>query len=362
MFKLKHTLIAFTTAIVAVSCSTSEQAVVTPYNNAVVQVSDANARLAATDDLRENVARKLAKALGSAQIRAYLKSEVLKKYDGDYDLLFSKAIDYIVKNHPNSELASLASSTSQASLLNISVPVKAEEWNTQTVIPLVAFLPEDFDEKTATEIKAFDAAGNVHLLSAKTEPNTPVVVISNSERAKIEQGKVVLKSDIQSAKNSKSARVGNTGERMYGFTFGDFLGDYESWANGTPEVRLTISGARDGAIVNPIYVGYWEPKYRSEVTGQNWVIFDTFTYTWTLDYGQYATYTWVEEDGGATESIPISISWAPVTGGGNVTQLSTTVPKGNRDEEMGSVSVWRGDSNPRGYGSKFRFSVRYIEP
>ena len=219
----------------------------------------------------------------------------------------------------------------------------------------VAFVLPNEDE--TGQIKAYDKDGKVHWLSATEEPKEPVIVVSMSERFD-ELGKTKYK--FEQKPKVKGARLANSTEYIEGFTFGDYIGNYESWANGKPEVKLTIAGVRNGAVVNPIWQGYWNPS-RGDCSGPWWAVTQTFTFTWTEDYGMYLTYVWVEEDGGNVESIPISVSWAPVTGGGNVTQFATTVPKQNRDEEMGTYTVWKNEGNHLTYGSLFQFRLRYDE-
>ena len=181
----------------------------------------------------------------------------------------------------------------------------------------------------------------------------PIIVVSLSERFD------ALGKSKYKPTNTKGARTANSMEYMEGFAFGDNLGTYESWARGGPEVKLIIAGVRNGAAVNPIWQGYWNPS-RGSCSGEWWYVPDTFTFTWTEDYGMYLSYAWIEEDEGDTESIPISVGWSPVPGGGKVTQLSTTIPKQSHDDLMGIYTVYRNEpSHDIAYGSAFQFRVRF---
>lgn len=69
--------------------------------------------------------------------------------------------------------------------LQISVPVLCENWDTENFIPLVAFIPVDYDEKTHKEVTAYDINGKEYILSTLEEPNYPVIVVGISERVDI---------------------------------------------------------------------------------------------------------------------------------------------------------------------------------
>jgi len=87
---------------------------------------------------------------------------------------------------------------------------------------------------------------------------------------------------------------------------------------------------------------------------------DQFVFTWTPDYGMYITYSWLEEDGGATESQPVALSWQP-SSPGSITSFSTVIPKGNDDDDMGTYTIYKGEANYKMYGSSFRFKLRFDE-
>ena len=57
-----------------------------------------------------------------------------------------------------------------------------QNWDTEKYTPMVAFIPVDYDEKTFTEVTAYDMNGVKHQLNTKVEPDFPVIVVGISER------------------------------------------------------------------------------------------------------------------------------------------------------------------------------------
>lgn len=93
----------------------------------------------------------------------------LKRLDG--------AVDYVIVDFPGS----FTSSDAICRFIEEEA-IHCDEWDTENYIPLVAFLPYDFDDQTATEVEAFDINGNSYMLSLEEEPEQPVIVVSISER------------------------------------------------------------------------------------------------------------------------------------------------------------------------------------
>ncbi|GAB2603578.1 DUF3103 family protein [Spirosoma areae] len=357
MKKILYAAGVFVVAIVLFFSCTNENSVVTPVSsdiNKALRVGTDNERI---KELLDKTALAVAKAVQKQSLRDAIKAKAMLKADGDFDVFYGSFSKEKTKDGKtvHEELKAFGVTDNILSSLptfQLSVPVNCEDWNTKEHTPLVAFVSPDDDEKGL--IKAYDKDGKVHLLSATEEPKEPVIVVSLSERFD-ESGKSKYKPN-----NTKGARTANSMEYMEGFAFGDHLGDFESWARGGPEVFLTIAGVRNGAVVNPIWRGTgWYPN-RNQCSGGWWYVPDTFTFTWTEDYGMYLSYVWIEEDEGDIESIPISVSWAPVTGGGNITQFSTTIPKHNNDDELGVYTIYRNEpSHDIAYGSAFQFRVRF---
>lgn len=155
-------------------------------------------------ELISSYAQMLAASLHNPELRSTIKKEAQLKFDGDYDVLTSK-LNNIRLSDNNMTIKHMLSNTCIMTRSNesgfkgnleelvaeiqttfpnlqVAVPVHCDEWDTRNYTPLVAFLPYDYDDQTATEIEAFDINGNSFMLSLEEEPEQPVIVVSISER------------------------------------------------------------------------------------------------------------------------------------------------------------------------------------
>lgn len=196
-------------------------------------------------------AKILARAVKDEGVRQLIKNESLKKFNGDYDVLFQLVQDKKVKNEKSlyASLASFADSPQQFKevvdnlpLLTVYVPTffSAEKWNTATQIPIVAVRDED------DRLIAFNDKGESVELSSKEEPNIPIVVIKINDR-------VTTKSP-----NIKSAN-GRFAENGFIFTNGkdNFYFIDESVNNINPKkrgARIALSNNGIDPVVTEAYV------------------------------------------------------------------------------------------------------------
>ena len=163
--------------------------------------------------LIEDFSKILASAVGDVELRKLVKEEAQYRFDGDYNILSKKLMirelaakqmrvqDFLAAQNTSATLKSVRKSTKVGNTaennsieelvetiqkaipnLQVSVPVHCDEWDAEEYVPLVAFLPFDYDERTATEITAYDTKGNEHVLSLLEDPDIPVIVVSRSER------------------------------------------------------------------------------------------------------------------------------------------------------------------------------------
>lgn len=149
-------------------------------------------------------------ARNSAEFRQLVKNEVLQQFDGDYDLLLSRAatlqitpVDGIATRssqnftigdmleHYYPESKNYTRSTDRSIIrelqelypdLQISIPVHADEWDSETFTPTVCFLPSDYVDLETESVQGYDAQGNVVIIDALNEPDEPVIVIGLNER------------------------------------------------------------------------------------------------------------------------------------------------------------------------------------
>ncbi len=149
----------------------------------------------------EKMAIALAKSLKDKNLRKTIKEEAMLKVDGDYDIVWKnfkgnsintdkgqmEMLDLLLDNvdQNNSEtylIEDLVRFSETNKALQIAVPIHCEGWDVNNYIPLVTYLPFNYDENTVKEVKAFDSDGNIYYLNVDIEPENPVVVISRSER------------------------------------------------------------------------------------------------------------------------------------------------------------------------------------
>ncbi|HIW98281.1 MAG TPA: hypothetical protein H9866_07330 [Candidatus Tidjanibacter gallistercoris] len=143
----------------------------------------------------------------NAAFRTLIKENVMLQFDGDYDLLLSQAADLVVedavtangtrsggspvtvKNLIESYYPATRSAASPLDelqnmypLLQISVPVHAEEWDPETYVPTVCFIPSDYQDLVTESVTGIDADGNIIAVDAINEPDVPVIVVGMNER------------------------------------------------------------------------------------------------------------------------------------------------------------------------------------
>lgn len=188
-----------------------------------MEIPSANLSVEEKNDLIRSYAQILSSAVSDPEIRLVIKKEVAKQFDGDYDVLLSSFHAVEMKNNVtvaqklnNCAIATKSACFSEEVLehiraqfpnLQVSVPVHLDDWDPATYIPMVAFLPIDYDESSFTEIEAYDSEGNINMLSLDVEPDVPVIVIGISERVDLDgniKGNFTHLSYIQETLETKS--------------------------------------------------------------------------------------------------------------------------------------------------------------
>lgn len=161
------------------------------------------------DQTVKNLAVAVSEAMiSSIEFRNLIKSDALKQFDGDYDVLLSNMVaiqipsdengvtrsydftvgDLLSKFYPDKELTRSSGVSifeliqNQYPAMQISIPIHAEEWNTESYIPVVCYLPSDFEDLKTKYVMGVDANGNSIEVDAINHPSMPVVVVSLSER------------------------------------------------------------------------------------------------------------------------------------------------------------------------------------
>ncbi len=174
--------------------------------------NDSNAirrKLIEVNSAIEKTALMLAEAMKDKETRRLIKEEVMKRYDGDYEVLFKTIgerrhsdgksfLDKMTEGHKTAaqrsgRSISDADAVDQSLSLIASVPLfqigvpyyVIDKWNPDTRIPLDICLPDGMDKGLKMkQLKAIDAEGNIKWIDAETYLKNPfpVVVLGVNER------------------------------------------------------------------------------------------------------------------------------------------------------------------------------------
>lgn len=162
--------------------------------------------------LIDQFAKTLALTLQKIEIRQFLKTEALKQFDGDYDILFSMIKDHPIDDAGNTLISvlqkynegrvSISEISSQIPLLNISIPdlmmAHPEDWDVENHIPVVTVYN---NSNPAECLKSYNYKDSVLYINAIDEPFETVIVVSENERVTCTQDG--LKSTRMSLKDSR---------------------------------------------------------------------------------------------------------------------------------------------------------------
>lgn len=294
----------------------------------------------------------VAKSLLNIEFRNLLKEEAMKQFDGDYDILYQnvknvnftkgKTIeDFLFENYLT-EKGKTSDATKEnfnriISLIpdfQISIPVNCDKWNSNTEIPLVTYIPYDFDEQTTQFVKAFDFKGNVYILPVGQTPNVPVIVIGSNERINIQP----TNDEPTITQTSKLTRADGMKEILKELKFTN-LSYYESWLQGKPEIELSIFASDKTKIKT------WTVVPKREDVDNVYKEYNSYLIRWYFgSYGDFLIYCWVELDGGGTTTTTYTYK-DPNTG------LTTTITTtgSERDDKIGCSPVHKNDPNNEEY-------------
>lgn len=353
------------------------------------------------DELTKNLAQRLAILVKNESVKQFLKKEVLKTFDGDYNVLaievLQKTFDVNGQTRSFGEHLLNVQSESELSfenlikmiekdypLLQIKIPsidnITPEEWDTQELTPLVAYVPSKI---TNDDIPAYDHAGNQILLSRNRTPDQLVIVWSENERVTVIEQTELEKKDFCSQKsaipyykysaknfflkeklsecedfpitisfNTKSSnceRDEKNGKdkinRIKFNTKSDFNNAKDGWLDGKLELQLTILlGKANGQITE--FSKNFYPKEK-DMKHTKWYDVNVETVTWDKSiYGDAMLYTWIEEDPG--NPLTISLDFASKILGKTISfSFSKTIT--NEDDKLGSSIIEYCDATS-GYG------------
>lgn len=165
------------------------------------------------DQAVDVVALDINEKLKYPEFRELLKSEVLRQFDGDYNILLrsmvarqSKYLDYYrnkgknykTTNNSNDlpeflKFETLAQISEKYPQMQVAVQVHAEKWDAEHEIPSIVFVTTDFDEATHDYVEGYNNNGEKIKVSTLEDPEENYVVVSFNERTSFnDQNELVL--------------------------------------------------------------------------------------------------------------------------------------------------------------------------
>jgi hypothetical protein len=214
--------------------------------------------------------------------------------------------------------------------LTFSIPVNVEQWQDSPEIPLAAIFPVDYNESTATKVKAYDNQGSIHWLDAKKYPENLVVVVGLNDREELIKANKIsfqrlgnrVEPNPLANGRTEGCRVDLKTEYLRGFKYTS-IGDYEDWIAGDPETRLVVMGFRSGTAGVVYDATFVEPRRLVTQEFRAVDYYDLFFWR-TSDSGMSHTYTWMEIDsGGGSRTVSSSVNYTPP--GSSGVSFSTSV-------------------------------------
>lgn len=180
---------------------------VIPDNNSLIEfervrVKPSDLSYTKEERLFNELAKLFADEMQDKGFRKKIKTESLKKFDGDYDVLLR---DYIRNIDDNSSILNkmilLGINAEDYPLLNLSIPVNIEKWKPENEEILVAAWAGDKREY----VRAYDSKGKVYYLDQNVEPNLPVLVVGYNER--VDENGILKKEKKSGTHTSANARI-----------------------------------------------------------------------------------------------------------------------------------------------------------
>lgn len=387
----------FKTALVCLLAVFAESCTYNDLNREIAPTRIKTAEGAIEDKLSAKFSLLLNDALQYKEVRQFLKDEVVKKIDGDFDILYAA-----VRNKPivtrgvdgstqtttfeNILLKGIGKSTGRTSaenlfvdsifnyfpVIQIAFPETSKNspltWNVSETVPYVTIVESDHDEATTKKLPAITPAGNHIEIDANVIPNEFFAVVGKSERI------VAVKTADLSAHNKTARAVagclvfegdgysyytlsqgcggggggGTTGGgstqptcREYGVN--EFLtqinvpdiSSIESWVKGAPELKLQIKTANaSGSQIDIFATGQLDAPSRDGIANSNWWdLTDIDMFQWSQPYTTGAVVYLWTEIDGG-DLVTVTIAYSPPNSGLTVT-LNFKI--GDGDDQCG----WR---------------------
>ena len=296
--------------------------------------------------------------------RVLIKSEAEKQFDGDFDVLYRNikktqlskgtTVDDLCFENYVSKKGTKANKKDFEYLVNsipdfqISVPINCDKWDVNNQIPLVTYIPENFDEKTTEYLNAYDYKGNVYKLSVKDVPDVPVVVLGSCERLDYNV-KYVEIGGGSGYGNGNGNGNGSGGLYLVKLKFND-LSEYETWVQGKPEICIDIH--EQG---NEYALGQLSSKPKRKEVSNKWKTYDHRFCSWPTGVNRVYAKCY-EKDKNNTTTVGGSIKFAFKIKVFGVTvsvtpKINIQTKFKNGDDDMGTYMIQKTDASYGEYGN-----------
>lgn len=283
------------------------------------------------------LAKAVAVTVNDPVTRKSLHDAVLKRFDGDTEVLWSglnsdpninkQASQNNVQNW-SAMVAQKADKGTFASTEAVNATVaraakeyhanvhlfwfEADKWD-KTTSPIVAFVPVGCDpEKENIILSGYDANGRKYAVDKEFALKNPVIVINANERTNadgsVREGFVGSPAQSNSQKGSASLQSGST----LGLQWTQFYNESnEGWFNGDPEIWLSIHSINSTA---PTYTSFeWGRWYCSYYWGHFYGQIHYWNGSraawWNQDMFRTLRFQWIEQDPGTTIELTIGATY-----------------------------------------------------
>lgn len=126
------------------------------------------------------------------------------------------------------------------------------------------------------------------------------------------------------------------------------LGALETWILGKMEFKITVMNSSGGVVFGPQALGKVKRKYFRDL---RWYDYNRFIGNWNSStFGNWMYEHWLEEDGGNSASISISM---PPPSGFTGPTTTTTIPSRNLDDNMGLTTIQFSDAITQVYNISY---------
>ena len=284
------------------------------------------------NDALEDLSSLLVSSISDYNFRKEIKEIGLIEYRKDFTALASinlknkKTENSIINlfkksNIDKIDLENLYELVNKIPNYEIAVPTLCEEWDNKNYLPLIAYVPQNFNKKIHKKIKAFDLQGNIKWISIDKEPDLPVIIIRPKENIDYTKYK---KENL-----SKLGRVDGAAEFIKSIRT-DNINAIETWIRGPRcEIKVVSISSKTKSIIS---TDFFNPK-RSEIK-DTWKTENHKLINWRKDeYGTYITMQWFEEDGGGTATTTIAYKHES----GITSTLSYSIKE--NDDDLGQKTV-----------------------